>query len=387
MNTTFLNKKLNFSGFILLLSLLSACGSNDTKEEFEPAELVDFKEEINLEKVWSRSVGDGLGEFYEKLTPALVSDTLYIADIEGEIVAIDKISGKEKWDADLKTHISGGVGVGGGLVLVGTTTGELVGLSTTDGKEVLRIQLSGEILSVPQVSGDIIVVQTQDGHIVGLHRETGEQKWRFDSNMPLLTLRGTSSPIIVDDLIYAAFSNGKVVCLSLDNGAMRWENRIAIAKGTSELERVIDIDGNLLIVDGVLYVVSFQGRVAAIDLSTGKKLWKKPASSYVGLSEGFGNIYLSETGDLVKALNRTGGTSVWVQDKLLNRKLNTPKTIRNYVAVADADGYVHFLSQIDGHFVARKKVDGDGVRADMLVDGQMLYVHGNSGKITALKIN
>jgi len=404
-----MNKSGLFSGGLLLMVVfLAACSGSDTKDEPEPAKLKDFKEEVVLEKVWSTSVGDGLGEYYNKITPAIDGDTIYVADIEGVVTAIDKADGKDKWEIDLQERIMGGVGAGNGLVLIGTIKGAVVALNEQDGSQLWRTQMSSEVLSAPQTTAELVIAQTQDGHVVALDKTTGQQKWVYNTAIPVLTLRGTSAPLIFDNFVYAAFSNGKVVCLSLDQGNVRWENRVAIATGSSELERVIDIDGGLLIRDNILYAISYQGRVVAIDLNDGQKLWKKTASSYVGLGEGFGNIYTSEEGDVVKALNRTGGTPVWVQEGLTYRRLNSPTTIRNYVAVADYEGYVHFLSQVDGHFVAREKIDGGsvrpnfksnsaasrnhktsgdhGVRSDMIVDGDMLYVYGNNGNLVALRV-
>ncbi len=370
---------------VILSCILVACSGN-SKDVPEPTPLAKFEEEVRLKKLWSKRIGKGSGENYNKMTPRVDGNYIYAADIEGTVIAVGKNDGKVSWKTKLEEPLSSGLGSGESLVVVGTNSGVVFALDKTTGDEIWRQAVSGEVLSSPQVSQGLVIVQTQDGRLFGLDKTDGQQRWLFDSNMPVLSLRGTSAPIVRDDLVYAAFANGKVVCISLDDGAIKWENRVAIAKGTSELERVVDIDGGLLIVDNVLYAVSYQGRVVAIDLASGKKIWKKPASSYVGLGEGFGQIYMSEAGDVVKALSRTGGTPVWVQEGLAYRRLNTPVTINNYVALADSEGYVHLLSQIDGRFVGREKVDGDGVRSDMIVDDENIYVYGNSGRLVALAL-
>ncbi|MNO82685.1 Outer membrane protein assembly factor BamB precursor [compost metagenome] len=161
---------------------------------------------------------------------------------------------------------------------------------------------------------------------------------------------------------------------------------MAIPQGRSELERVVDIDGGLLLVDNVLYVTTYQGRAAALDLNSGRALWQREASSYVGVAEGFGNVYLSQASGTVEGLDARGASSLWSNDALARRQLSAPAILSSNVVVGDVEGYVHLLSQVDGRFVGREKVDGDGVRVRPLVVGNWMYVFGNSGKLVAYTI-
>jgi outer membrane protein assembly factor BamB len=208
----------------------------------------------------------------------------------------------------------------------------------------------------------------------------------YDSNVPVLTLRGTSTPLIYERFAIAGFGNGRVVALDIDNGSVRWEARVAIAQGRSEIDRIVDIDGTMLRIGAVLYAVSYQGRLAAIDIASGRKLRQEEVSSYVGLDQGFGNIYVSEESGTVVAYYRSNSGVRWEQGALTNRQLGSPRVIKGYVAVTDLEGYVHLLSQVDGHFTGRIKVDGDGIRADLLAEDDVLYIFGNSGKLVALRV-
>jgi len=200
-------------------------------------------------------------------------------------------------------------------------------------------------------------------------------------------LRGTSAPMIFEKFAIAAFGNGKVIAFDVQTGAVRWEARVAIAQGRSEIDRIVDIDGSMVLIGGNLYAVSYQGRVAAIEVSSGRKLWQEDVSSYVGVDQGFGNVYVSEEGGSVIAYYRNGRGVRWEQPALENRRLGAPRAIKGNVAVADFQGYVHFLSQVDGSFTGRTKVDGSGIRADMLAMDDVLYVFGNGGKLVALRIS
>ncbi|UUY08705.1 outer membrane protein assembly factor BamB [Pseudomonas sp. J452] len=371
---------------VLALAVLAVGCSSNSKKELPPAELPDIQEEVQLEKQWSRSVGDGQGELYNLLTPAVDGERLFAADAEGVVMALDRLSGDVFWKVDLELPVSGGVGAGYGLVLVGTLKGEVVALDSSSGEERWRARVTSEVLSAPATNGDVVVVQTQDDRLIGLDASTGEQRWIFENSPAVLTLRGTSSPVVTNRLAIAGLSTGKVIALDIQRGIPVWEQRVAVPQGRSELERVVDIDGSLLLSGGTLYVVTYQGKVAAIDIESGRQLWQREASSYVGLAQGFGNVYVSQAGGSVESIDERSTSALWNNDALARRQLSAPEVFSSYVAVGDLEGYLHLLSQVDGHFVGRKKIDGDGLRARPLVVGDWIYAYGNSGKLVALTI-
>ena len=371
---------------------LAACStvkgwfSVDDEEGREPAQLVKFEPAVRVKKLWSTGVGSGQGDAYHHLRPVLNGDSIYAAGNDGTVVALDRFRGRKLWKRDFDLPFSGGVGYGAGMLLLGTGDGEVLVLNAGDGMERWRVQLGGEIMAPPQTNGKVVVVQTYNGKIRGLSAQDGAELWVYDSNLPVLTLRGTSTPIIYEKFAIAAFGNGKVIAFDVDSGAVRWEARVAIAQGRSEIDRIVDVDGTMLRVGTSLFAVSYQGRVAAIDIGSGRKLWQEDISSYAGIGQGFGNIYIAEENGTVTAFHRNGQGIRWQQPQLSYRRLSAPRAIKGYVAVGDLEGYVHFLSQVDGQFAGRSKVDGSGVRADMLVVDDVIYVFGNSGTLAALQL-
>ena len=371
---------------------LAACStvkgwfSVDDEEGREPAQLVKFEPAVRVKTLWSTGVGSGQGDAYHHLRPVLNGDSIYAAANDGTVVALDRFRGRKLWKRDFDLPFSGGVGYGAGMLLLGTGDGEVLVLNASDGMERWRVQLGGEIMAPPQTNGKVVVVQTYNGKIRGLSAQDGAELWVYDSNLPVLTLRGTSTPIIYEKFAIAAFGNGKVIAFDVDSGAVRWEARVAIAQGRSEIDRIVDVDGTMLRVGTSLFAVSYQGRVAAIDIGSGRKLWQEDISSYAGIGQGFGNIYIAEENGTVTAFHRNGQGIRWQQPQLSYRRLSAPRAIKGYVAVGDLEGYVHFLSQVDGQFAGRSKVDGSGVRADMLVVDDVIYVFGNSGTLAALQL-
>lgn len=376
---------------VLLLAItaltVSACGWWGGEVEIEPAELVDFQAEKEVKVLWSRSVGAGLGEKFNKLSLAVNAEVIYALDVEGKVSAYDRKDGKVIWEAGLDTPLLGGVGVGPNHVAVTTEQGEVVMLSATDGVEMWRQQLSSETLSPVQMNSEMAVAQLQNGKLVAMDISTGKRLWSYDSQIPRLTLRGTSSPIVASNVTIAGFANGKLVAMRNDSGAELWERQITVPEGKTELERLIDIDARPLYIDGVIYIVSYQGKLVAVSAQDAQILWSQNASSYQSLAAGFGNIYVSQADSFIEAFDQRSSASVWRQTALENRQTTAPVALGTTVVVGDFDGYLHFMSQVDGHFVARYQVDSDGVRGDMVVVDDVLYVLGNGGRLVALQLN
>jgi outer membrane protein assembly factor BamB len=381
---------------VILLSVwLSACstlgswgesilGGDDNADP--PAELVKIEVPVPLEKLWDNSVGVGNDEHFVNLVPAIDGDLLFIADRKGRVVALDVETGKQRWSVKTDVAVSAGPGVGEGLVLVGTSDAEVLALSAVDGTELWKADVSSEVLSVPQIDLDKVIVQTADGNVAALDAENGEQLWIHDRSIPVLTLRGTSTPAVQHGLVVVGYANGKLAALSAEKGFNVWETSISIPQGSSEIDRMVDIDGDPIIVGGAVYVTTYQGRVAVIDIQNGNPGWTVEMSSNVGLGVDFSQVYVTDDQSHVWALARSTGASEWKQEELDNRGLTAPEPYEDYILVGDVEGYVHLLSRYDGHVAARVKIDRRGITARPLVSDGVFYVYGNSGKLAAYRL-
>jgi outer membrane protein assembly factor BamB len=371
---------------------LSGCSTiggwfeSDDEDPTAPVELNSIDQTVRIKKLWSEGVGNGQGEGLYRMQPVISGTALYVASSDGEVKALDRSRGEILWKTDLDVALSGGVGVYDNTLLLGGSEGAVLRLDATTGEQIWSTQLRGEVLSPPQGNGRVVVAQTYDGKLQGLDFDSGELLWTYDSNVPVLTVRGTSVPILHGDLVYAGFANGRVLAIETQSGAIAWEVRVAISQGRSEIERIVDVDGTMELAGNELYAASYQGRLVAIDVANGRKMWQQDISSFSGVSQGFGNVYVADEDGTLYAYLRNGQGLRWSQDALGYRELSRPTPVSGYVAVGDLEGYVHIISQVDGEFVGRVRVDSDGVRADMLSDGNVLYVYGNSGKLVAYEV-
>ena len=273
-----------------------------------------------------------------------------------------------------------GPGVGDDLLVIGTSEAQVVAFDRNTGAELWRADVSGEVLAAPAVAYGMVVVHTVDGNLFGLDALNGNQQWLYDREVPVLTLRGSSSPVINGGVVYCGFSGGKLVALSLDTGVVEWETIITIPSGRSELERMNDIDGDPVVYNGTVYAGSYQGDVAAVGEGSGSIFWNHKVSSYNDLTVNWQNLLVSDEFGHVWALDPDTGAAKWRQQQLSNRKLTAAVNFGDYVVVGDLDGYLHWLSVDDGSFVARTRVSGKALVATPLVEGETIVRSGHWGR-------
>ena len=388
-------KTLTMLGIMLLLSGCAGVNLNplewfNSDEEVNPPkELVDISVEVRLDRLWSVDVGNGQGDNYTEITPTIAGRVIFAASENGTVLAVNLDSGDVLWRSRLDERlITGGVGAGGGLVIVGSRDAEVIALDQSTGETVWVGQVTSEVVAQPIANEDIVVVQTVDDKVTALDNVSGEQRWIYESTQPPLTLRGTSRPVFTPaDTVVAGFSNGTLVSVSADDGVWRWEERVAVPEGRYDIDRVIDIDGDLVLDGNRIFASSYQGNLIALDVATGRIVWGlQDASSYHGIAQGFGNLYYCNDESHVVAVRDESEDIVWRNEDLQHRNITAPTAISNYVAVADFEGYVHLISQIDGRIVGRSRVDDDGVRANLLADRGRLITFGNSGNLAAYSL-
>lgn len=370
----------------LLMVLLSGCSMFGAKDNADPpAELVEFEAVFEVETLWDLSVA-GSDEKFLAIRPTVQDGRLFIADPDGEVMAVDTASGDEIWSKETDSELTGGPGVVGNLVLVGTGEAELLALDVESGDERWRRQVSSEVLSSPAGESGIAVVRTTDGRVIGLDAGTGDSRWNFDRSVPVLTLRGNSSPVVKDSQVFVGFANGKLACLALDTGNLLWESVIATSHGRTELERVVDIDADPVLVEDTVYAGSFQGGIAAISESSGVVLWKRKISTHAGLDASWREVYVTDSEDHIWALDATNGATLWQQQALHARRLSAPAIVDDYLVVGDLEGYLHWLAREDGRMLARTRPGGDGIRTKPLVVDGVVYVFDQNGRVIALQV-
>ena len=346
------------------------------------AKIEDFTASYATKVDWSVQTGDTDKYDY---TPALFDGAVYAANAKGEIMRLDVTNGRQAWRVNTKEIISGGVGIGPNLVLVGSSKGNVLAYDMA-GKFLWKAKVSSEVLSAPRFFDGYVIARTGNSHIFGLDAATGERKWVYERSMPALTLRNSAGIVVDGGAVYAGFAGGKMAAVRADNGKLIWEATVAQPKGVTEIERIADIT-SLPFVDGPLvYAVAYQGRIAAIDRVNGKVVWNRDISSFSGLTAEDSRIFVSHTLGSVYSLDYTTGRTFWRQGALANRRLTTPLSMGSLLAVGDLEGYIHFLSRDDGKFVGRIKVDGEPVMSLVAGNNSQVLAATRGGGLYAIRV-
>ena len=392
MSTESLRRLAGLAASLGLLVLLAGCSSlasflGGGDGTIPPNELQPLSKSLPLQQRWQRNLSSGTSAGRSALRPDIADGRLYLAGAAGDLSALELETGLPIWQADVDLRISAGVGLGEGLVLVGGLEGEVLALSQRDGSQAWSAQVSSEVLAVPVVADGVVVVRSIDGYVIGFEAATGKRIWSYNYTLPTLTLRGASSPLIAQGLVIVGQENGKIVLLGLRDGIPVGEKNIATPRGRTELERISDIDAELHLVDGVLYVASYQGKLSALDLRAGESLWQQDLATHTGLTIDDRQLYLVTAGDdSVIALDRSSGQPTWRRDDLARRRLSPPVSTSGYVIVGDFEGYVHWLDRRNGEIVGRVRANSSGISQAPVIYRNVLYVLGNSGELSAISL-
>ena len=367
-----------------LIALLAACSGNKVNQ---PTELdPNFRDKVLLERLWKRSIGEGDLGLNLELSSFIHDGLVYSIDGTGYLSVLDPADGKIRWDKELDIKVSGGLGGDAKHLYFNTFEGEIIAIDRQTANEVWRARLSSEAISKPASNGNLVAVQTVDGKLFTFGASDGNLRWRYDSIGPLLSLRGTPSPIISQRYTITSFANGEMLAFDNQGGEVYWKAILATPVGRTELERLVDPDGQAVIDGDTLYTIAYQGKLVALDVITGTEKWAKSYSSFNSLAFGFGRLFVTTADGEVLAINPKNGSEIWRNDDFKYRRLSSPFVYQQALAFADMDGYLHFLDFSKGKQLARKLPDSDGVMGEFLSYDDQLLVTTRSGHLVAYKL-
>lgn len=370
---------------ILLCSLtLAACSStDDDKLSNKPSSLVQFKPSAKVEVRWRLKVGTA---DQPQLAPLVSRDAVFAASAEGKLFRLEPDTGKRIWQVHSGFALSGGIGAGDEMLLLGGRKGELAAFSQQDGKLLWKTGVSSEVIGAPRMADGIVVVRTGDGRIAGLSAQDGERLWLYERATPALVARSNASVAIRDGVIFAGFPAGKLAAISLNNGIVIWESTVSQPRGATELERISDVTSLPVVDDKQVCAVAFQGRLACFDEDRGNALWSRDFSSDQGMSLSRRYLFLADSEGGVVALDKLSGSTLWKNEQLRFRKLTAPYVTDSQVVLGDFEGYLHVLNREDGRMLARFHADGGAIPFAPIAQGDGLLVQTGKGMLYSLVI-
>ncbi len=382
MNVSQIAKPLMLSSCIAVALTVAAC-SKSVKEEHKPSPLPKLAQVEKLKPVFKDSIS--AGEKNDPLRLQLDADEsgVFAVSRNGYVVAYNE-QGKQLWKArptKKEKDLTSGVTVANGMVVVGSATGKLYALDVATGETKWQRQLSGSILAPSLIASDRVITLCNDGTVYGTDVTTGEAAWVFDIPTTSLSMRGTAAPVLADeDTVVLASPSAYVYGLDVHSGVPKWQRRVAISEGRSEVQRLVDVDGDPLVADGNLYTVSYQGQLTAVDLTSQRVIWSQDISSLRGAALGNGLVYVASADGKLQAYNQVTGEPAWKQEALAYRGLSNPVVLGQYVVVGDDEGYLHLIDPTTGNIVGRVKSSGE-VRTIRVINNR-LYVATRTGHLS-----
>lgn len=381
---------------LLSLTLLSGCSLFSSEEDVvQMAPLPQVNSQFTPQTVWKSSVGDGIGDFYSDLHPASHHGTVYAADRFGKVKAVNAGDGKEVWSVDLSEKtgffsrnrsalLSSGVTVSDEHVYIGSERAQVYALNTADGAIAWQVHVAGEALARPIISDGVVLIHTSNGMLQALDEKDGSVKWSVNLDVASLSLRGESAPTTAYGAAIIGGDNGRVSAVLLEQGQMIWQQRIARTTGSTEIDRLSDVDATPVVQNGVVYAIAWNGDMVAMDLRSGQVMWKRELGSVGDPVIDGDRIYLVDQNDRILALSTQGGVTIWTQNDLLHRHLTAPVLFNGYIVVGDSEGYLHWMDTSSGQFVAQQKVDSAGFQTRPVTDGDKLLIQAKDGTLYAI---
>ena len=361
---------------------------DDEKVEIEirePTKLSEYNQEVDIQQDWSVSSGSD-SEKYIRLQPHFYAEKFAFVDSQGNISVYDANTGRQQWRQNVAESASAGVGGNSDFLVIGTIDGIIVAAHSKDGLPAWSADVGSEVISIAGALDSTVIVRTNDNRILAYDLVTGDKLWTVTQTPPALTLRGGGVPLVLDGIVYAGMDNGKVIAISIESGNVIWEARVSVPSGRSELERIVDVDGQLAADGNNIYASSYHGRVVAINRTNGRIVWARDIASVSGVATDQSLVYVSDRDDNVWALEKETGVSVWKQEKLLYRELSAPVVQDKAVLVGDYKGFLHALSKEDGRITGRTNLSNDPIHMSPASTASRSFVIDTNGRLAAYSV-
>ena len=384
MQPAFTRRVIRHTVLALGLLSLSACGMFSSKDpRYAPAKLTQYEAQVAADVRWSASLGSGSGYGF---APDVIGETVYAASTN-TVAKIDLMSGRVLWRANPDVKLTAGVGSDGNTIAVVAGDGNVIAYDDS-GTEKWRARATSAVFVPPVVESGVVVVRSTDYRIQAFDAETGEYRWDVQRPGPALALKSSMQMLATDGLVISGLPNGRLIAIDVRNGMVQWEAPVSVSRGATDLERINDVVGAPQVAGSLLCGVTYQGRMTCFDISQGgRPAWDIPFSSHSGMSNDGRYAYAVDQRDLVYAIDLANGETVWTQQGLRNRGLATPAVLPAAVAVADHDGYVHFLSRANGDLIGRLSVGGGAVLSPLVGTPAGVLVQTGNGNLVLVGVN
>ena len=334
---------------------IALMGCSSAPEKPDPTPLERITEVIELDDV--ESIGLGGGD-QTGLSPASSDGAIAAASATGEVYLLDQQL-NELWNVDLDQTIVGGVGANATGVYVVTTDAKLVALSRHNGSTLFEVALPSSSTVPPLATETLVFVKTQIGRLLAIDVITGEIVWLEEAQESGVGIRGGAPMTLAGDVLFVLWESGRIVAYQRDTGRILWERQVAVSRGRSPLERIVDSKGAPSVRNNQVATATRNGQVSLLDARSGQVIWSLDADAYPGVLLAFNAVTVVETDGTISAYSAQSGESLWTNEALKYRELSPPVVIADAIGVVDLEGELHLLDPTNGALIGRLDVGGD----------------------------
>ncbi|MBP3946784.1 MULTISPECIES: outer membrane protein assembly factor BamB [unclassified Psychrobacter] len=350
----------------------------------DPVKLVQIAQPISvLQPVFSTDVGNKKASKKDPLDLQVgyANSQIVTASRGGDLTGFNN-AGQELWSVNVGDQITGGVAIDAlsQTAIVSTRGGQIMAFDSTTGAKRWQQQLSGSVLSPALITNNRVILSANDGFLHGLSLQTGQSVWQFATQVPAISVRGSAAPTLLDDkTALLATADGRLHAVTTDSGLPQWSRRVGVGAGSSEVERMSDVDGKPVVSNNQLFAISYSGQLLGIDLASRQVMFINDLASLKALTVNNQQVIATSLDGKVVAYDRNSGEMLWESEELAYRHLTNPVMIGNYIAVGDYDGVVHLFDPASGKIVSR--VETKGALTNLQAEGSRLLTQSTSGQV------
>lgn len=352
-----------------------------------------------ISPVWTVSIGQG-STATRRLNagPVVSAGRVFTMDTAGDVRAFDAKTGSSIWQARItlpkrnsNAAFGGGVSVADGRVFATTGYGIAAAFDAGTGKELWRQSLGEPLRGAPSVYGNRVYVLTIDNQLFALNAETGETVWNVSGTVEVAGLLGAAAPAVAQDTVVVGFSSGELNALRAENGRTVWADALARTGRSTAMAALSDIDASPVIDRGRVYAIGHGGRMAALELATGQRVWER---NFAGTSTPWvvGEfVYIVTLEGEVMCLTRREGKVRWVQalDRYKSAKKKTdpiqwsgPILAGDRLFLVSSNQKLVAMSPLTGEVLSTEKLKAQAFLGPIVADNT-LYILTDDGKLTA----
>lgn len=351
--------------------------------------------------VWSTSIGSGSsGDGALTATPIIANGKIYTVDASARVSAFSLQNGDRVWEVSVPSQrpedamIAGaGLAYDQGKLVVTTSYGFVVELDASTGKQIWQRNLQSPIRSAPIIADGKIYVTSMNNTVQQLSFADGSLGWNHAGIQESASFLGAASPTVTDDLVIVPYSSGEIFGLRRINGRMAWQENLASTKRVGTLPAMADIQGQPVIYNGRVHVISHSGRFVALDMRSGKRVWESDAGSIQTPWFAGDMIYLVTTENQLAALSADDGHVRWTVDlpRYIDPENRTeqiawvgPVLAGGKLWLGNSLGEFNSYNPQNGKLIATRSFSSP-VYLPPIVANRTMFVLTDDGRLTALR--